>query len=177
MQNDIRTFFEERAVKSIKWMVGIFEISKINPEEIANHIKGLSEILRGAMLVTALSCGFNETADKIIIANDIIAQNRMNEFKKSVEDGTEEQFLSKIPWTDKSSLLVDMRILRTGVESGGTLTQEEQKYSNIIKSSIDKDIEKEALSKGFQSVEEWKKHNREITSNDEPVLSFDEMIF
>ena len=43
------------------------------------------------------------------------------------------------------------------------LTEEEQKFYDIIENSIKKDLEKEALNKGFDSIEAWRNHNAMCT--------------
>ena len=70
-------------------------------------------------------------------------------------------------WTEKSSLLVDMGLFRQGFSDEKPLTEEEQRYYNIIDSSIDKDIEKKALSAGFDSAEAWQEHNAKESRNKE----------
>lgn len=68
-------------------------------------------------------------------------------------------FLANISWKDKISLEVDMELSRFGLSNEKDLTEEEQKYYDIIENSIKKDLEKEALSKGFDSIDAWRNHN------------------
>lgn len=98
-------------------------------------------------------------------ANELIKLKRIDEFKKSVANGTHEEFLANISWIDKSSLKVDMGLARLGLSNEKDLTEEEQKYYDIIENSINKDLEKEALSQGFDSVEAWKNHNAMCTES------------
>jgi hypothetical protein len=164
MKNDVRSIFGEGITASIEGVVAIFEKSGMTSEEIANHIEGMHETVRAGMHITAIANGNKELADRIAGANNIITQSRINEFKKSVAEGTHEQFLSQMPWTDKCSLSVDMRLVRImGFDSETPLTPEEQNYNDIIQVSIDKDIEKEALSQGFQSVDAWREHNSKMS--------------
>ena len=65
-------------------------------------------------------------------------------------------------WTDKTSLIVDMDLFRIGIPSEKPLSEEEQRYSDIIEKSIDEDLKKEALSQGFSSVEEWREYNSKV---------------
>ena len=69
---------------------------------------------------------------------------RINAFKEATENGTKNEFLSKIPCRNKLSLLIEMK--RNG---------EEQKYLDIIKKAISEDLERSALLNGASSVEEW----------------------
>lgn len=133
----------------------------LTSEQIVEHIGEMSELTRAGMHITALSNGNKELANKIDKANQLIKLKRIDEFKKSVANGTYEEFLANMPWTDKSSLSEDMGLFRIGLPSEKTLTEEEQRYSEIIENSIDKDMEKEALSQGFSSVDAWKKYNIE----------------
>lgn len=98
-------------------------------------------------------------------ANELIKLKRIDEFKKSVANGTHEEFLANISWIDKSSLKVDMGLARLGLSNEKDLTEEEQKYYDIIENSINKDLEKEALSQGFDSVEAWRNHNAKCTES------------
>lgn len=159
MKNDIRNIFGDDMSNSIEDMVSCFDKINLTPEQIAEYIGEMHEITRTRMHITALSNGNKELADKIYKANELIKLKRIDEFKKSVANGTHEDFLANMPWTDKSSLLVDMRLFRIGLPSEKPLTEEEQRYSEIIENSINKDMEKEALSQGFDSVEAWRNHN------------------
>ena len=135
----------------------------LKPEEIVDRISDMHELVRAGMHLTALSKGNEELADKIDKANELIKLKRINEFKKSVANGTHEEFLADISWKDKISLEVDMELSRFGLSNEKNLTEEEQKFYDIIENSIKKDLEKEALSKGFDSIEAWRNHNAMCT--------------
>ena len=107
-------------------------------------------------------------------ANELIKLKRIDEFKKSVANGTHEEFLANISWIDKSSLEVDMGLSRLGLSNKKDLTEEEQKYYDIIENSINKDLEKEALSQGFDSVEAWRNHNAMCTESVETWAMYTE---
>ncbi|MBQ8535511.1 MAG: hypothetical protein IJ463_07500 [Bacilli bacterium] len=159
MKNDIRNIFGDGMATSIEGMVSTLDKMDLSIEEILDYIGDMHELTRAGMHLTALSNGNKELADKINKANKYIKLKRIDEFKKSVAKGTYEEFLANMPWTDKSSLLVDMRVFGIGLPSEKNLTEEEQRYFEIIENSINKDIEKEALSQGFDSVEAWRNHN------------------
>ena len=146
---------------SIHRMVDILDKMDLTSEEIAERIGDMREVTRAQMHVVALGSDNWELADKIAAANNLIKQKRIDSFKQSVTDGTYPDFLAKMSWTEKSSLFVDMGF-RNGEKP---LTEEEQQYYDIIKSSIDKDIEKEVLSAGFDSVEAWREHNAKESRN------------
>ena len=173
MKNDIHNIFGDVTANSIEGMVSCFDKMNLTPEQIIEYIGEMHEIARAGMHITALSSGNKELADKIDKANKLIKLKRIDEFKKSVANGTHEDFLANIPWTDKSSLSVDMGLLRIGLPGEKTLTEEEQRYFEIIENSINKDIEKEALNQGFDSVEEWRYHNtiRSMGVEQQPEMS------
>lgn len=165
MKNDIQKIFGSTMASAMEGMAKVFKNANMTPEEIAESIKDFHEITRAGIHIIALSSGDKETADKIDKANQIIKERRISEFKKAVANGTEKEFLSTMPWTDKSSLKVDMGLFRIGIPSEKPLTEEEQRYLDIIEKSIDEDIKKEALSQGFSSVEEWREHNAKVVSS------------
>ena len=152
---------------SIHRMVDILDKMDLTSEEIAERIGDMREVIRAQMHVVALGSDNQELADKIAAANNLIKQKRIDSFKQSVADGTYPDFLANMSWTEKSSLLVDMGLFRQGFSDEKPLTEEEQRYYNIIDSSIDKDIEKKALSAGFDSVEAWQEHNAKESRNKE----------
>lgn len=150
---------------SIHRMVDILDKMDLTSEEIAERIGNMREVTRAQMHVVALGSDNWELADKIAAANKIITQKRIDAFKQSVADSTYPEFLANMSWTEKSSLSVDMGLSRYGFSYEKPLTEEEQQYYDIIKSSIDKDIEKEVLSAGFDSVEAWREHNAKESRN------------
>ncbi len=160
MKNVIRNIFgDDIANSTIEHMVKCLDKMNLTPEQIAEYIGKVSETTRALIHIKALLDGKKELANKISKANEFIKLKRIDEFKKTVANGTHEDFLANMPWTDKCSLLVDMGLVRIGLPSEKPLTEEEQRYCEIIDNSIQKDIEKEALSQGFASVEDWKNHN------------------
>lgn len=165
MKNDIHNILGDRMANSIEGIVDCLDKMDLTPEEFVNRISDLNELIRGGMRLTALSKGYEELADKIDKANELIKLKRIDEFKKSVANGTHEEFLANISWIDKSSLKVAMGLARLGLSNEKELTEEEQKYYDIIENSINKDLEKEALSQGFDSVEAWRNHNAMCTES------------
>ena len=162
MKNDTQEIFNNKLVNSVEKMVNGFKNANMTPEKIAESIKDLHETARAGIHICALSNGDKETADKISKANQIIKERRISEFKKAVANGTEKEFLSTMPWTDKISLKVDMDLFRIGTPSEKPLTEEEQRYLDIIEKSIYEDLKNEALSEGFSSVEELQEHNAKV---------------
>lgn len=158
MENDIKNIFGDVA-NSIFNLVACFDKANLTPEEIADYIGDISYLARAGMHIIAFSEGNEKLADKIAKANELIKLRQIDEFKKSVANDTYEEFLTQIPWPDKSSLLVDMGLSRAELSSKKKLTEEEQRYFEIIDNSINKDLEKEAIGEGFHSVEAWREHN------------------
>ena len=160
MNNEIRNIFGDDIDNSIiECMVECLDKMNLTPEQIAEYIGEASELIRELIYLKASLDGKKELADKISKANEFIKLKRNDEFKKSVANGTHEDFLANMTWTDKCSLLVGMGLFRIGIPSEKPLTEEEQRYCEIIDNSIQKDMEKEALSQGFDSVEDWRTHN------------------
>ena len=151
MKNDIHNVLGDSIANSIEGIVDCLDKMDLKPEEIVDRISDMHELVRAGMHLTALSKGNEELADKIDKANELIKLKRINEFKKSVTNGTHEEFLANISWKDKISLEVDMELSRFGLSN------------DIIENSIKKDLEKEALSKGFDSIDAWRNHNAMCT--------------
>ena len=158
MKNDIRNIFGDQRALFFECMLNVLD-NNLKPEEIAEEIGKMHEVIRAGIHLTALSNGNKELADKIDKANELIKLRRIDEFKKTVANGTHEEFLANMPLMDKSSLLIDIRLSRIGLPSEKPLTEEEKRYSDIIEKSINNDIETEALNQGFDSVEAWRNHN------------------
>lgn len=160
MNDEIRNIFGDDIANSIiENMVEFLDKMNLTPEQIAEYIGEVSESTRALILIKALLDGNEELADKISKAIEFIELKRIDEFKKSVANGTHEDFFANMTWPDKCSLSVDMGLFRAGIPGEKPLTKEEQRYREIIDNSIQKDIEKEALSQGFDSVEDWRTHN------------------
>lgn len=156
----IHNIFGDSMADSIERVIDYLDRMDLTQEEFVDHISDMHELIREGMYLTALFKRNKKLADKIDKANELIKFKRIDEFKKSVANGTHEEFLANLSWTDKSSLKVDMeKLFRDGISDERDLTEEEQKYYDIIQNSINKDLEKEALSQGFDSVEAWRKHN------------------
>lgn len=123
-------------------LVNTYRDANITPEEIAESIADFSDITRSGIYASALLSRDRETADKINKANQIIKERKINEFKSAVANGTEKEFLSTMSWLEKVYLEIDIELTRMGKQ----LTEEEQRYLDILEESINKDIEREALS-------------------------------
>lgn len=175
MKNDIHNILGDSVADSIEGIVDCFDKMDLTPEEIVDHISHMHKLIREGMYLTALSKGNKELSDKIHKANESIKFKRIDEFKKSVANGTHEEFLANISWTDKSSLEGDMGLFRFGLSNEKALTEEEQKYYDIIENSIKKDLEKEALSQGFDSIEAWRDHNEMCTESVETCRDYNAM--
>lgn len=160
MNNEIRNIFgDDIANSTIEHIVKCLDKMNLTPEQIAEYIGKVSETTRALIHIKALLDGNEELADKISKAIEFIKLKRIDEFKKTVANGTHEDFLANMTWSDKCSLSADMGLFRTGIPGEKPLTKEEQRYYEIINNSIQKDMEEEALSQDFASVEDWKTYN------------------
>lgn len=170
MKNDIYNIFGDSMADSIECIVECLDKMDLTQEDFVDCISDMHKLIREGMYLTALSKGNNELADKICKANESIEFKRIDEFKKSVANGTHEEFLANLSYTDKCSLEVDMGLFRDEISDENDLTEEEQKYYDIIQNSINKDLKKEALSQGFDSIEAWKNHNATTMSTGSYIL-------
>lgn len=159
MKNGLFDTGDDILAASVEGLVNCFERIDLTPEDIVDHIKDMNKSTIAMIEIIAFSRGDNELAKKIKKANDVIRQRAVNEFKQAVANGTYEEYLSNISWTDKTSLEVDMGLTRLKYPGEKELTDEEQLYYNIINNSIDKDLENIALSQGFTSVDAWRRNN------------------
>ena len=131
-----------------------------NPD-VETLVSNLTKLSTNERLMLQLKAFFNgktELAKKIELANKQIKQKRIDAFKKSVEEGSYNDFLSDLHWTDKTCLSVEMNLMR----DKELLSEEEQKYFNIIEASIQADLEDNAEKFGYSSVEKWKKSQAEL---------------
>ena len=144
MNNEIRNIFgDDIANSTIEHIVKCLDKMNLTPEQIAEYIGKVSETTRALIHIKALLDGNEELADKISKAIEFIELKRIDEFKKSVANGTHEDFFANMTWPDKCSLSADMGLFRTGIPGEKPLTEDEE----------------EALSQDFASVEDWKTYN------------------
>lgn len=134
------------------------EKADLDENELLQFLEPLSDCIRILLQYKTFFACKSELAKKLKVANETIKQKRIVAFKKAVEDGSYNDYLSKLRWTDKSNLSVAMNLKRAEEK----LSEEEKKYLNIIEASIQKDLEDEAEMYGFSSIEEWKKNNAKL---------------
>lgn len=108
----------------------------LTPDKIAKELEGYDYKARQIILLAALYNNNLEAVEKMYTANEILKQNQVANFKKSVKEGTTETFLAKLSFFDK----VNIRHLIPQNEE--KYSDEEIKYLNILASSIEKDKEK-----------------------------------
>lgn len=173
MKKNIHNISEDSMTNSITGLVNCFDKMNLTPEQIVEHIEDMNLLARTGMHIIALSNGNKTLADKIAKANELIKLKRVEAFKKSVANGTDEEFLANMTHLDKSSLQVDMGLFRIGIKSENPLTEVEQQYYDIIQNSIDDDLETEALSQGFDSVDSWRSYNKLQSMGIEPQIETD----
>ncbi len=174
MKYNIESIFGDEIASQNKEMIDIIKNSNMTPEQIARILKNTSKIEKARLLVYALSIGAEDIGDKIEKAINIIRERKIEAFKKAVAEGREREFLSTMNWEEKITLEVEMKISRLGIPGEKPLSEENQRYLDIIEQSIKEDIEQEVLSQGFSSVEEWQEHNEKAFENFEDVEEFEE---
>lgn len=146
MMNDIQDDYKEKIASSLELMVNCFERMNLTAEQIMDQISDMPKILRNKILTTASLAGKKELAEKIGTANEMIKLKNIDKFKESVVNGTHEKFLSNMTWSDKALLLMNMGLFSAILPRDLELSEEDQKYRDIVKKSMDKDIEKMGLS-------------------------------
>lgn len=138
MNNKSKMILENDITRCIDGIVLALKKSNIDSKEIAESIKDVHETIRIVMYLTALKNNDKELANKIDIANEIIIKNRINDFKNAVTNGTHKEFLSTISETDKSSLKINMGLVKELKLVYKPYTLEDQKYHDIIEESNEK---------------------------------------
>ena len=146
MMNDIQDDYKDKIASSLEVMVNCFERMNLTAEQIMDQISDMPKILRNKILTTASLAGKKELAEKIGTANEMIKLKNIDKFKESVVNGTHEKFLSNMTWSDKALLLMDMGLFSAILPRDLELSEEDQKYRDIVKKSMDKDIEKMGLN-------------------------------
>lgn len=165
MKNELHNILGYSIDESIEHIVECFDKLELSIEQLEKYMQDMPELTKAEMHITALSKGKKELAEKIDKTNKLIEMKRFNDFKKCVANGTYEEFLSNMTWIDKSSLLCEIGLFRIGIPSEKPFTKEEQIYYDIIQRSIDDDLRKEALSQGFDSLEDWRNYNARQAMN------------
>ena len=108
MDNNIDKQLDANINNSINGLINSCNNLNLSADEIYEHIKTLGEIVRAHIHIVALRLGNKELAQKISMANEKIKKERINNFVDSVINGTKDEFLSNMSWTDKTSLKVDI---------------------------------------------------------------------
>ncbi|MBP3635159.1 MAG: hypothetical protein J6J17_01690 [Bacilli bacterium] len=130
----------EKITKSIEGFLEVLDLVSLTPDELAEKIVNMNESTRILMHIYLVENGKKELAKKIEIANKIICLKRINEFKNSVSNGTEEEYLSNILYIDKIFLEFDMGLSKFDIPKERELTNEEKRYHDILENAIKNDI-------------------------------------
>ena len=144
--NNIQDDYKDKIASSLEVMVNCFERMDLTAEQIMDQISDMPRTLRNKILVTASLSGKKELAEKIGTANEMIKLKNIEKFKESVVNDTHSQFLSNMTWNDKALLLMDMGLFSAILPRDLELSEEDQKYRDIVKKSMDKDIENMRLN-------------------------------
>ena len=155
MNENIDEMLQENMKKSIDGLVNTFDKKDSSIDEIYQTIKVFGEGARIIIYMTALTTGKKELAEKIHAANVKINNERINSFINSILNSTYEEFLSNLSFVEKISLKAEIQLYK----SLDKIDIDIEKCLGIIEKSIRVDLEEEAKSQGFDSVEEWQRHN------------------
>lgn len=155
MDNNIDKQLDTNISNSINGLINSFNNLNLSADEIYEHIKTLGESVRAHIHIVALRLGNKELAQKISMANEKIKKERINNFVDSIINGTKDEFLENMSWTDKSSLRVDIEHYK----DSEPLKLDVKTCTKIIDESIYYDLTKIAKTERFDSVEAWQKNN------------------
>ena len=164
MKNEIRSIIGENCAKVYDSMINVFRQGEMSAEQIADYIQTMSDLSRSNIQMIALVGDDKEMADRIGEAIKICENRKREEFYKAEKEGTLSEFLGNMTWEEKCILFVELGLQRHGFEEEKPLTDKEQYYSDIINASIQRSIEEEAKSQGFENVEAWREHQRELNA-------------
>ena len=177
MNDLMQTKFNNYPIKNIfpiENTINLFRAANFTPEIIAEifvyfneRTRAYIEFLALYLKDTAPTITSEALVNKIDEANEIFKQKRITDFKISVLNGTHEEFLSTLSWSDKCVLKVNMNFTKRNLSSERNLTKEEENYYNILESSIKKDFENEAYINDFDSIETLRRCRRKISSRNQ----------
>ena len=172
MENKLSEIFGDEVATILGKLAECMDKGEMSAEEIAELIKDMSHEEQHGLHIYATIQKKNELATRILHAIEILKQRKIKDFKDAVAGNAEKEFLSTMSWIVKSDLTVWMGIAEKQCLHI-PLTEEEQKYSDILESSITEDLEKEAKKRGFNSLTEWQKYNEKQSINNLSSESYD----
>ena len=121
-------------------MISEFVGSKYDEMRIYESIKDINESIRMGLYLVALDFNNGELAYTINRINKRLSDERIINFKKSIENNKEKNFLANLSKADKRSLLVDLNI-DVDEDELYKLSELDRKYYDCILNSILNDQE------------------------------------
>ena len=165
ISKELKDIYGSAVAKSMDVIVKCIESLNMSPEQIAETIKDFDDSIKSGIHLCALLKKDELTACKIEKAMLILDEKLIKEFKDAVASDKTNDLLSRMTVNDKETLLVKMGLFRYETPNEKPFTEEEQKYHDILQSSIHEDIKVLATCQGFKSVEEWQEHNSRVFSS------------
>lgn len=151
---------DEKIMKELLYLIKLRDWSTEDLADVLS-VADLLSILE--LHLYALNKGEYQLAQRIGAANGIIKERKIKTFIDAVANNTQDEFLNSMPLEDKVALKLEMGIFKYGNRSVLKLTEEEQKYLDIIDKSIMQDIEQIARTHGFNSADEWTQDNPDVS--------------
>lgn len=150
MNEQTKEILGEKVTKSINDLMFALDIKSLTPEQMAERIADMPEVVRSTMQIVAEQSGNEILATNLDKANTIIIEDRIQKFKKTVKEGTSEQYLSNLDWTDLMLLKVHLGLYDVEVEKK---TSEDKWYTKILDKAINEKVEKETPKSKKMEIE------------------------
>ena len=144
-------------------IVESFEKNDLTVEQMANELEVLHQRDRMGVYLKFSLLGPENLSSKVLDAIYLIDQRLINNFKKSVENNTYNEFLSNISEYERKHLLLSMNISDLEDNPLLNLTQEELNYYNILITAIRQDKRRRLLESMILNCEQ---NNSENSSNE-----------
>lgn len=150
MNEQTKEILGEKVTKSINDLMFALDIKSLTPEQMAERIADMPEVVRSTMQIVAEQSGNEILATNLDKANTIIIEDRIQKFKKTVKEGTSEQYLSNMDWTDLMLLKVHLGLYDVEVEKK---TSEDKWYTKVLDKAINEKVEKETPKSKKMEIE------------------------
>ena len=131
---------EKNSSMALEKLVLSFDEANISAVDIGLIIKNYSESYRTELYIIANSLNKHDLAHKIRQAIILVEENEIAMFKEAVEQGYGREYLNSLTFEEKTSLMVNMDLLKIGVTDKRLLTNTEQKYYDLFTESINESV-------------------------------------
>ena len=125
---------------ALEKLVLSFDEANISAVDIGLIIKNYSESYRTELYIIANSLNKHDLANKIRQAIILVEENEIAMFKEAVEQGYGREYLNSLTFEEKTSLMVNMDLLKIGVTDKRPLNNMEQKYYDLFTESINESV-------------------------------------